>query len=671
MFFLFLTNLRSIRRIFKDPSVSSLHTRLLSDKEKKPNWNTNSTLVLTNPILSLLEKCNNMKQLKQIQAQMILTGLFLDEFAASRLIAFCAISDSGSLDYCRKILTHFENPNIFSWNVAIRGFSESEDPKQAIFMYKRLLGSGTRPDNYTYPLLLKACGRLSAFWMGNEILGHVLCLGLDSEIFVHNAIINMLSVCGGLECARQLFDKGCVRDLVSWNSMINGYIRNGRFDDALKLFREMGVEKVKPDEVTMIGVVSCCAQLEDLSLGREFHKYIEENGLTFTVPLSNALMDMYVKCRKLELARLLFDKMHKRSIVSWTTMIAGYSKLGFMDAARKLFVEMPERDVVPWSALIAGYVQCKRAKDALALFHEMQSECMKPNEVTMISLLSACAQLGALDIGLWLHQYIDKHSIPLNVAIGTALVDMYAKCGNIQRSIRVFRDMPKRNLLTWTAMIGGFAIHGHGEVAINHFEEMIGIGLKPDEITFIEVLSACCHSGLVEEGRRFFAQMSSKFDLWPKLKHYSCMVDLLGRAGLLDEAEELIKTMPMKPDSVVWGALFFACRIHGNVVMGERAASHLLELDPNDSGIYVLLANLYVEAEMWGEAGKVRMMMRQRGIEKTPGCSLIEVNGVVYEFIVRDKSHPKNKEIYACLIQLDRQLDLVGYISSDLQVNLT
>ncbi|CAL5426165.1 unnamed protein product [Camellia sinensis] len=665
---LLLINLRSrlwTPKPFSNPSsLSSIHTRsLLPHKHKPTNWNTNHSFVLSNPLLSLLEKCTSMARLKQIQSQMTVTGLILDGFALSRLVAFCAISESGSLDYCKTILNNAQNTNVFSWNVAIRGYSESVNPKEAFLLYKNMLTSGaSRPDNYTYPLLLKCCARLSLIRMGHELLGHALQLGFDSDIFVHNAVIHLLMSFGELEVAHKVFVESSVRDLVSWNSLINGYVRSGKAHDALRIYREMEAQGIQPDEVTMIGVVSSCSQLEDLNLGREFHQYILENKLNFTVPLANALIDMYVKCGNLGAAKVLFDNMEKKTMVSWTTMIVGFVKFGHLEVARRLFDEMPEKDVVPWNAMIGGYVQAKHCKEALALFHEMQARNIKPDEVTMVSCLSACSQLGALDVGIWIHHYIEKHKLSLNVAVGTALVDMYAKCGNITKALQVFQEIPGRNSLTWTAIIGGLALHGNAHDAISHFLEMIDIGLMPDEVTFLGLLSACCHGGLVQEGRKFFTQMTTRFNLSPKLKHYSCMVDLFGRAGLLDEAEEIIGSMPMEADAVVWGSLFFACRIHGNVDMGERAAKNLLELDPHDSGIYVLLANMYGEARMWEKARKVRKMMTDRGVDKTPGCSSIEVNGSVFEFIIRDKSHPQSEQIFECIDQLTRQLELVECI---------
>ncbi|CAL0306168.1 unnamed protein product [Lupinus luteus] len=562
--------------------VSYLHTSTLFRYAKPVNWNITHSFVRNNPLLSLLERCKSLHQLKQIQGQMVITGLVDDSFAASRLIAFCALSESRSLEYCMKILYHTQEPNVFSWNVTMRGHVESGDIEGALLLYKRMMRCGSlKPDSHTYPLLLKACSCPSLNCVGLTILGHVLKFGFQIYLFVHNALISMLLSYGHLEAAYDMFNKGCVRDLVTWNSIITGFVRRGLANEAVKLYREMEAEKVKPDEITMIGVVSSCSQLQDLNLGREFHRYIEEHGIELSVPLTNALMDI-----------------------------------------------------------------------------------IEPDKVTMVNCLCACSQLGALDVGIWIHHYIERHNLSLDVAMGTALVDMYAKCGNIAKAVQVFEEIPQRNCLTWTSIICGLALHGNARDALSYFSKMIHIGLMPDEITFLGVLSACCHGGLVGEGRKYFSQMSSKFNISPKLKHYSCMVDLLGRAGHLEEAEDLIKNMPMAPDAAVLGALFFACRVHGNVLIGERTAFRLLEVDPHDSGNYVLLASMYSEAKMWKEARSARKMMEDRGVEKTPGCSSIEINGIVHGFIVRDASHPLSERIYECLVSLAKQLELLGFTSN-------
>ncbi|KAK9075923.1 hypothetical protein SSX86_004253 [Deinandra increscens subsp. villosa] len=668
-----ISHLRSLHRTPKPhPNLtptSSFQTRSLPPSKQHPtNWNTTHSFILSNPLLSLLEKCKSMDQMKQLQTQMIITGLISDALASSRLIAFCAISESRNLDYCKRILNSLHKPNVFSWNVTIRGYCESQQPQESVLLYVEMLrrnNKALRPDNFTFPFLLKCCSNLSLIWMGFGLIGHVIRFGFESDLYVSNAVIHVLVSCGELDDAHKVFDKSLVRDLVSWNSIINGYVKSGKPWEGLRLYGRMEEEGIKPDEVTMIGMISCCAQLESLNLGMEFHRYVEENQIKMTVPLGNALMDMYVKCGNVEAAESLFSKMSKKTIVSWTTMVAGYGKCGRMDAARKLFDEMPDKDVVPCNALIGGYIQTKCFKEALAMFHEMQSMKINPDEVTMVYCLSACSHLGALDLGIWIHHYIKKHNLSITVALGTALVDMYAKCGNITKALQVFDEIPSRNSLTWTAIIVGLANHGNAHDAISHFREMISVGLTPDEVTFLGVLSACCHGGLVTEGREIFTEMTSSFNIFPNCKHYSCMVDLFGRAGLLEEAEELIKNMLIRPDDGVWGALFFACRMHKNIEMGEQAALKLLESNPSDGGIYVLLASMYWEAKMFEKSMEVRKLMRVRGVDKTPGCSSIEIDGIVFEFIVRDKSHPQNQEIFELLVHLTKQL--VGLEDIDCQ----
>ncbi|XP_024006139.1 pentatricopeptide repeat-containing protein At2g22410, mitochondrial, partial [Eutrema salsugineum] len=642
-------------------SHSQRRTRSLPHHREKPiNWNSTHSFVLHNPLLSLLEKCISLLHLKQIQSQMIITGLILDSFASSRLIAFCALSEPPYLDYCVKILRGVENPNAFSWNVTIRGFSESERPKEAVLLYKQMLRHReSRPDHFTYPVLFKVCADLALKRLGHMILGHVLKLRLELVTHVHNASIHMFASCGEMENARKVFDESPVRDLVSWNSLINGYKKIGQAEMAIQVYKQMESEGFDPDDVTMIGLVSSCAMLGSLNLGKEFYEYIKENGLRVTVPLANALMDMFSKCGDIHEARRIFDKLEKRTIVSWTTMISGYARCGLLDVSRRLFDDMEVKDVVLWNAMIGGSVHANRAQDALALFQEMQTSSVKPDEITMIHCLSACSQLGALDVGIWIHRYIEKHSLSLNVALGTSLVDMYAKCGNISEARNVFHEIQTRNSLTYTAIIGGLAHHGDASAAISYFNEMIDEGLAPDEITFIGVLSACCHAGMIQMGLDYFSQMKSRFNLNPQLKHYSIVVDLLGRAGLLEEAEKLMESMPMEADAAVWGALLFGCRMHGNVELGEKATKKLLELDSGDSGIYVLLDGMYKEANMFENAKQARSMMNERGVEKIPGCSCIEVNGVVSEFIVRDKSRPEYEKIYGFLDFLRKHLELV------------
>ncbi|KAF7110297.1 hypothetical protein CFC21_110430 [Triticum aestivum] len=610
-----------------------------------------------------------LRRLLQLHAHLLTAGLISAPsplpFASSLVVALAHSDDPRGgprpLLHALALLASLPSPPDYArpYNAALRALSLATHRglvPRCLPLYRSLLLSA-RPDHLTFPFLLKACAFLQERGYGDAVLGHVFRLGFHADVFVVNAAVHFLAVRASMAEARRLFDQMPVRDLVSWNTLIGGYVRRGVPGEALEVFWRMTEDgTLAPDEVTMIGVVSGCGQLRDLELGKRLHGYVESNGVRCTVRLMNVLMDMYVKCGDLERAKSVFERIDRKTVVSWTTMIVAYTKFGLMDDARRVFDEMPERDAFPWNALMAGYVQCKQGKEALGLFHEMQEAKVKPDEITMVNLLSACSQLGALEMGMWVHHYIDRHRLSLSVTLGTNLVDMYAKCGNIEKAIHVFRGLPEKNALTWTAMLCGLANHGRADEAIQYFRRMIELGLQPDEITFIGVLSACCHAGLVKEGRDFFSLLVSKYHLERKMKHYSCMIDLLGRAGHLDEAEHLVNTMPMEPDAVVWGALFFACRMHSNITLGERAAMKLVELDPSDSGIYVLLANMYVEAGMKKKADKVRVMMRHLGVEKVPGCSCIELNGVVHEFIVKDKSHTDSDAIYDCLHEITQQI---------------
>ncbi|RWR96853.1 pentatricopeptide repeat-containing protein, mitochondrial-like protein [Cinnamomum micranthum f. kanehirae] len=384
--------------------------------------------------------------------------------------------------------------------------------------------------------------------------------------------------------------------------MIDGYAQRNLPDEALKLFCLMVSMNVEPNDVTMIAVLSACSRVGIPTVGRKIHEYIKKSGVPLGVNMLNALVDMYIKCGCLDLAREVFDEMETKDVFTWTSMVNGYAKHGDLKLARQLFDEMPERNVVSWNAIIAGYSQTNLPNEALDLFHEMKAAHVRPTEGTLVSVLSACAQSGCLDLGRWIHRYyVDEKRVELTVILQNALVDMYAKCGSIDAAMNLFEVMPQRDLVSWNSMIAGYAVHGYGEKALMLFKQMMSEVIVPDDITFVVVLSACSHSGLITEGRQYFGCMKRVFGIEPKLEHYSCMIDLLGRVGLLEEALELIRRMPMEPDEAGWGALLNACRMHGNVDVGKHAAEKLLSLNSQDSGVYALLSNMYATRNRWNE----------------------------------------------------------------------
>lgn len=375
----------------------------------------------------------------------------------------------------------------------------------------------------------------------------------------------------------------------------------------------------------------------------------------------NCLLDGYVKAGDLEGARRVFGEMLERDVVSWTTMLGGYSDAGLLSEARSLFDEMPMRSMVSWSVMINGYLKACRYQEALVLFGEMQALGVRIDHVTLTTVLSVCARIGSLDQGQWIHAYIDRHGVKADAHLHTALIDMYGKCGRIDLAYKVFRQSIDKKVFLWNAMLGAFAMHSLGERALQLFSEMLECRTKPNEITFICVLSACSHSGLVDDGLRVFHSMEKQHKVTPTVEHYGCVVDLLGRAGLLDDAKRVIGAMPMAADADVWRALISACRLHGNVKLGEEVGRTLLELEPSDDGAYILLSNIYAIDRRWDDVGELRRMMASRGVKKTPGCTCIEVNGAVHEFVAGDQSHRQSFEIYAVLDELWEQILCHGH----------
>lgn len=443
---------------------------------------------------------------------------------------------------------------------------------------------------------------------------------------------------GYLNDARRLFDEILVRDVVSWNAMISGYAQSGRFKEALDFFQEMLNAKVEPNESTMVSVLSACAHLGCIEMGNWVRSWIEDHGFSSNLRLVNALIDMYAKCRDMETARALFDGIPWKDQISWNVMIGGCTHLCYY-------------------------------KEALALFRKMQLSNLEPNEVTFLNVLPACAYLGALDLGKWIHAYIDRNmSNTTNTSLYSCLIGMYAKCGSIKSAQQVFEAMEVKSLASWNAMISGLASHGNADKALALFTKMVDEGFEPDDITFIGILSACSHAGLVEAGRQHFNSMIRDYKISPKLHHYGCMIDLLSRAGLFDEAKALMEKMEMKPDGAIWGSLLGACRVHGNVELAELVAGHLLELEPENPGVYALLSNIYAGAGRWDDVARIRTRLNDKGMKKLPGCSSIEVDSIVHEFLVGDKAHPQSNEIYEMLYEMDKLLELAGHVPDTSEV---
>lgn len=529
-------------------------------------------LKLRNAISQLIEECKNMRELKQIHAQILTSPCLLPSdklLLLSRLLFFCAISDLGSLSYAADVFRHIKHPNLYIYNIMIRAYASKVNNGgdetrncQSLLLYKQMLCEGIAPNCLTFPFLVKECTSRLDGSTGRSLHAQGIKYGLCNDTFVQNSLLALYSACGFLSSARRLFDgMGVKRDIVSWNSMIIGYLRGGELDEALDLFRKMGA-----------------------------------------------------------------------------------------------------RNIITWNSIITGFVQGGRPKEALEFFREMQimsSDMVRPDKITIASVLSACASLGAIDHGKWVHSYLKISALESDVVIVTALIDMYGKCGCVERAYEVFKEMQKKDTLAWTAMISVLALHGFSQEALNLYEEMEKSGVKPNHVTFVGLLSACAHSGFVDEGRWCFDAMKRIHSIEPQVHHYACMVDILSRAGLFEEAEGLIRSMPMKPDKFVWGALLGGCQMHAKVELGERVAIHLIDSEPLNHAFYVNLCDVYAKSGRFSDVKRIRRLMKERGIKKeVPGCSMIEVDGVVREFSVRGSLGVRMDKIVRVLKDLNDEMKM-------------
>jgi len=426
--------------------------------------------------------------------------------------------------------------------------------------------------------------------------------------------------------ARKVFDESPINLTISYNAMISGYTNNSMIVEAVKLFRRMLCEnRFLFNSVTMLGLVSGIMVPEKLRLGFCLHGCCFKFGFENDLSVGNSFLTMYVKCGEVEYGRKVFD-------------------------------EILDKDLITWNAMISGYAQNGHARRVLEIYREMRKVGgVNPDPVTLLGVLCSCANLGAQGIGGEVEKEIDRFGFRSNSFLMNALINMYARCGNLVRAREVFDCMDERSksVVSWTAIIGGYGIHGEGETAVELFDVMVRSGVKPDRTVFVSVLSACSHAGLTEKGLEYFYEMERKYGLQPGPEHYSCLVDLLGRAGRLKEAMDLIDSMKVKPDGPVWGALLGACKIHGNVELAEVAFQHVIELEPTNIGYYVLLSNLYSDTKNLEGVLKVRVMMRDRKLRKDPGCSYVEYKGKMHLFYSGDTSHPQSKEIYRMLNELE------------------
>ncbi|XP_062094888.1 putative pentatricopeptide repeat-containing protein At3g08820 isoform X1 [Humulus lupulus] len=578
----------------------------------------------------LLQGFNSFNQLKHVHARLFRLGLDQDNYLLNQLL-HRAFGFGKNTRYPRLIFHKTKEPNIYLWNTMIQGLVSADCFDDVVAFYRSMQREGILADSFTYPLVLKACARLCDIQLGLRIHTLVVKSGFEKDAFVSTSLLGFYAKSGYLENAHMMFDETPDKNVVSWTIMINGYISAGRFNEAISMFRRSIEMGVRPNGFNLVRVLSACTRLGDLSSAEWIDQYMMENGLGRNLFVATSLVDVYAKC-------------------------------GNMDKACRIFDGMLEKDVVSWSTMIQGYVVNGLPREGVNLFLQMLKENIKPDCFALVGMFSACARLGALELGEWASNLIDRNEVLSIPVLGTALIDMHAKCGNMVKAWELFKGMKHKDLVVWNAAIYGLAMNGYVEAAFGLFGQMEKSALQPDETTFIGLLSGCAHAGLVDDGHRFFHSISSLFSLTPSIEHYGCMVDLLSRAGLLGEAYKLIKSMPMKANAIVWGALLGGCRLHRDTELAENVLEQLIELEPWSSGNYILLSNIYSANRKWNEAANIRSIMNEQGIQKIRGCSWVELDGVIHEFLVGDKSHPLSEKMYAKLDELEQELKSAGYV---------
>lgn len=585
---------------------------------RSPRWI--STRRIFEQKISNLHKCTDPSQLKQVLAVIYKSNLHADIFIATKLIS--AFSLCRQMRSAVTIHNQIRQPDAQAYNVLIRAHVRNSQPSQAFAAFSQMQSYGVRPNVFTYPFLLKA-------FSGLEIVAathaHVEKFGFVEDILVLNSLIEAYSKCGlmGVCAAKKLFSLMVQRDHVSYNCMISGLAKAGQLTEARELFDEM------PERDTVSW---------------------------------NAILDGYVKSGEVTVAFQLFQSMPLRDSVSWSTMVLGYRKAGNMEMARNLFDEMPVKNMVAWTIIISGYAEKGLLKEAMRLYDEMEEAGLKPDEGTIISILGACADSGMVGLGRRVHDSVKRNRFSFSIRVSNALVNMYVKCGCLDEALSIFHGMKERNSVSWSTMIHGLGLHGYGEKAVQLFSRMTREGFAPNKVTFLGILSACSHAGLVDEGIRYFYRMQRDYGVIPEIEHYGCMVDLLGRGGRLMEAFGLAHNMPFEPNDKICGALLAACRKHYAVTRAEDELKQLVQLDLKNTGNLSMLSDIYAATGDWTSVAGARLCMKNMSSEKPSGASSIELGDEYYEFTMMDRSHPKSDMIYQMIDQLGEHLRKIGYV---------
>ncbi|KNA03884.1 hypothetical protein SOVF_204900 [Spinacia oleracea] len=586
---------------------------------------------------SVLRSCKRVTDVhcgRRVHGRLLKLGFDVNEQVKEGLAEFYC--EFGEFENARKVFDEMPGRELDNWNSLIVESLQNGNPRNCFGVLKKMMEENIWPNSVSLINLLRASTELKSLKLGMLVHGVIVVSGLIPDLAVSTALLTMYSKLGSLKNASLMFEVMPEKDRVVWNLMISAYFRHGHPRKSMELLVKMSNEGIRMDLYTALAVLPSTIELKSLEWGKQIHAHGIRNGLDNQVSVQNSLIDMYSKCDSLEAAKKVFD----------------------------LVVEKTE---VSWSSMIKGFVIHERYFDALCLFARMKYDGFSADSATVVSVLPACVNAGALEQVKYIHGCTIKYGLLSVPSVNTELLVSYAKCGCIDMARRLFdeEEVDYKDTITWNSMISAYSKHGEWQLCFDLYEQMKKSYFRPDSVTFLGLLTACVNSGQVNEGWRIFKEMTETYGFQPSQEHYACMVDLLGKAGHISKAKELINSMPIKPDARVWGPLLSACKMHSETAVAELAAEKLVEIEPTNAGNYILMSNIYAASGKWDKVAKMRSFLKSKGLKKTPGCSWLEVHGKVHEFRVADRSHPRSNDIYSILQYIE--LDIEDIIKEGLQ----